>query len=169
MKYIKMFENLYYSIISEEDHNNVFPGKADSNRVYDFTDIEKQKVRNFLLSTGIKCVEGDSPLSNELSYEIKGIEFGFNRTEPEESLWITYYSKPNFVPDILKNVHTSPLPTVYPSVSPKNFLSISKMNDEWFIISHIFRGLGVRKIQYSKCDQIDGLIKYLEDAINKNI
>ena len=53
-----------------------------------------------------------------------------------------------------------------------NTIVIYKIPDEWYLVAYIVHGEvanGGRSYMYYKCDQIEGLIKFIKDIYDKNI
>jgi hypothetical protein len=139
MKYLKLFEehNKYYTNISEEEYFKLVSGEYDP--LLNYNGENFSEYANYLINNWVEFTEN----------EIQQI----SQTLPDHELKYTDFENiPKGEIELSKNEYGMPSASV---------IIITKLKDEWFIIMDDRSNLDA---PYFKCDQMDGLIKYLKNV-----
>lgn len=147
MLYLKLFESFKeYTICSD---NNYFDFVDDRKNSFLPLTYKEQESIIKLLSGKFEIVKESL---NQNDYIDNGAVIGFNKIDNHINCWIN-----------TRKVRIMNKTVKYPKGRRANEVSmeltISKLDDEWFLIRDAYSGIN------AKCDQINGLLKYLKDIL----
>lgn len=143
MKYIKLFENLYYKEVTD-------PGKIHDVPDLDMDPSNVEKIEKFLLSIGINSIN-HKEMNNNSYYRVKN-DYGD-------------YNIEDFKPSEIKQVPYQ-IEIFVKSHPYLAMFQISQRNDEWFKVRVQSNKMSSgRNAKYYLCDQLEGLFKFLEKNV----